>query len=47
MTGAIAAKAKLEKKKMNIQASYQPRRGITAWLVEEHSVPLVALALCV
>lgn len=37
-----AAKAQLEKKKMNIQEVTSPG-GITAWLVEEHSVPLVAI----
>lgn len=37
-----AAKAKLEKKKMNIKEVTSPG-GITAWLVEEHSVPLVAV----
>ena len=37
-----AAKAKLEKKKMNIKEVTSPG-GITAWLVEEHSVPLVAI----
>ena len=37
-----AAKVKLEKKKMNIKEVTSPG-GITAWLVEEHSVPLVAI----
>jgi zinc protease len=36
------AAAKLEKKKMKIQQVTSPG-GITAWLVEEHSVPLVAV----
>lgn len=37
-----AGKIKLEKKKMNIQQVKSPG-GITAWLVEEHSVPLIAI----
>ncbi|MBU2532930.1 MAG: insulinase family protein [Alphaproteobacteria bacterium] len=37
-----AAKVKLEKKKMDIQHVTSPG-GITAWLVEEHSVPLIAM----
>ena len=36
------AKAQLEKKRMNIQQVTSPG-GITAWLVEEHSVPLIAM----
>lgn len=39
---AEPAKIKLEKNKMNIQQVTSPG-GITAWLVEEHSVPLVAM----
>lgn len=42
VTETHAAKAKLEKKKMNIKEVKSPG-GITAWLVEEHSVPLVAI----
>lgn len=37
-----APKVKLEKKPMNIQEVKSPG-GIKAWLVEEHSVPLVAM----
>lgn len=37
-----ATKIELEKKKMTIQKVTSPG-GITAWLVEEHSVPLVAI----
>ena len=42
--GAVHAsdESKLEKKKMNIQEVTSPG-GIKAWLVEEHSVPLVAM----
>lgn len=42
--GAVQAAddGKLEKKKMNIQEVTSPG-GIKAWLVEEHSVPLVAI----
>lgn len=39
---AEIAQPKLEKKKMQIQKVTSPG-GITAWLVEEHSVPLVAM----
>lgn len=38
----LAEKPKLEKSKMNIQEVTSPG-GITAWLVEEHSVPLIAI----
>ena len=39
---AEIAKLKLEKKKMDIKKVKSPG-GITAWLVEEHSVPLIAM----
>lgn len=39
---AVATKANLEKSKMNIK-EVTSQGGITAWLVEEHSVPLVAM----
>ena len=41
-TNAVAAKVQLEKKKMKIKQVTSPG-GVTAWLVEEHSIPLVAM----